>query len=240
MTEIIVSLFVMLSIMPLGFLGILGGVLGGGLKRGLGGGRRGGGGLLGGLLGNDSGGGKQGSGMKTYNAQAPKSPDDTPEAQEQPQQTKAEVQQAAPEQQPRQEAMVQDTTKDVQQAQPKMQKQETALTGLLDEAKPTATPAEPTKDNPPEPMQIVNRTEEKTPVAPQQDGQVGETPSLERTDLLSNRLFDAGTNRQPFEFQEGMPAKQYETDSEWTPAMGMQYKQPTTVAGSIPARRYRG
>lgn len=220
--------------------GILGGILGGGLKRGLGGGRRGGGGgLLGGLLGQDGGGGGGGGGMKTYSASAPKSNMDTPEPQEQAQQTKAEVQQAAPEQQPREEAMVQDTTQEVKQAQPQMQKQETALSGLLDEAKPSAPEQEPSKDSPPEPESIVNNTETKTPVAKQQDEQFGETPMLERTDLLANRLFDAGTNRQPFEYQEGMPAKQYQTDSEWTPAMGMQYQQPTTVAGSVPSRRYR-
>lgn len=214
--------------------GLLGGLLGGALRGGM---SRGG--ALGGLLGRrQSGGG--GSSMPGYAAQAPKSAPDAPEPQEPSGQTKAPQQQEAPQQQPQQQAMVQDAAQQIAEAQPRQQQPSNPVSGLLDEAKPTTEPREAGPDRPPEPPSFVNRTETATPVSRPESEQFGQTPMLERTDTIANQLLDSGTNRQRMEFQEGMPARHFDTsDSEWTPPMGLSYQQPTTVAGSLPARRYR-
>jgi hypothetical protein len=201
-------------------LGLLGGLLGGGLL----GGKKGGGG---------------GGGIKGYSPRAPQSPPMTPAPQEQPRQTKGEVQTAEPEKQPAQESMVDNAAQPIEQAAPEPVKNQGALDGLLGDTKAAPTPQTPRQDEQLKPPSVVNLTGDKTPVAKMQDQQFGATPTTEKTDILSNRLFDAGGNKQPFEYQEGLPARQLQTDSEWTPAMGLQYQQPTTVAGSVPARRYR-
>ena len=201
------------------------------------------GGALGGLLGKRGSGGGGGSQMPTYAAQASKSVPDTPEPQEPSGQTKPETQQAQPPQQPIEQTMAQEAAPEIAKGQPATQQQQqtqSPIKGLLDEAKPAAEPPEAGTDRPPEPPSIVNRTDTATPVANPVSGLMGQTPQLEQTDTLANRIFDSGTNRQRAEFQEGMPAKHLDTsDSEWTPPMGLSYQQPTTVAGSVPARRYR-
>lgn len=221
-------------------LGLLGGLLGGAMRGGLARGGLARGGVLGGLMQrrNSGGGGSQ---MPTYSGQASKSAPDTPEPQEPSGQTKAETQTQAPPQQPPQTSMVQEAAPEIAKAQPVQQQQaKSPITGLLDEAKPAPEPPPPSTDKPPEAPSVVNRTETDTPVAKPVTEQFGQTPQMEKTDLLANRLFDSGTNRQRAEFQEGMPAKHLDTsDSEWTPPMGLSYQQPTTVAGSVPARRYR-
>lgn len=216
--------------------GLLGGLLGGAIRGGIG--RGGGGGVLGGLMNRRSQGGG-GSSMPGYAAQSSKAAPQEAEQQEQAGQTKPETQQSAPPQQPPQQAMVQQATQEVAQGQP-AQQPKSPVTGLLDEAKPAAEPPKPDTDKPPEPPSVVNRTETQTPIARPVGEQMGQTPQIEKTDLLANRLFDSGTNRQPMEFQEGLPAKHMDTSgSEWTPPIGLSYQQSTTVAGSVPTRRYR-
>lgn len=200
-------------------------------------------GLLGGLLGGAMrrGGGGGGSSMPTYAARAPQSIPDTPEPPEPSGQTKApEPQQQAPAQPPEQ-PMVQTAAPEIAKGQPiQQQQQQSPVSGLLDEAKPSAAPKPTDTDSPPEAPSIVNRTDTATPVARPQEDQLGQVPRLEKPDLITNQLFDSGTNRQRMEFQSGMPDKTFDTSgSEWTPPMGLQYQQPTTVAGSVPARRYR-
>ena len=215
--------------------GLLGGLLGGAMRGGM---ARGG--ALGGLMNRRSSGGGQ-SQMPTYAAQASKSAPDAPEPQEPSGQTKPDTQQAQPPQQPVQQTMVQEAAPEIAKGQPAMQQQaQSPIKGLLDEANPAAEPPKPDTDRPPEPPSIVNRTDTATPVANPVSGVLGQTPQLEQTYTLANRIFDSCGNRQRMEFQEGMPAKHLDTsDSEWTPPMGLSYQQPTTVAGSVPARRYR-
>lgn len=180
--------------------------------------------------------------MKGYSARAPQTAQQAPEPQEQAQQTAPEQQQAAPEEQPRMENPTEDTSQQLATKQPELQQEapKTALSNLLDTPKPQAEPDVPRQSGEvAEVPDIVNRTDTKSPVAPILEQQFGEVPRTLLTDLLPNRLFDAGTNKQPHQWQEGMPAKHFQTDSEKEPPMGLQYQQTSTVAGSIPARKYR-
>lgn len=193
--------------------------------------------MRGGLMGRRGGGG--GSQMPTYAGRAPQAEPMAPEPQEPSGQTKAPQQQEAPPQQPAEQPMVQQATQEVAKGQPEQQ-QKSPISGLLDEAKPMPAPQQPDTDKPPEPPAFANRTETATPVAKPADETLGQIPQIQKPDLITNQLFDSGTNRQRAEFQEGMPAKHFDTsDSDWTPPMGLSYQQPTTVAGSVPARKYR-
>ncbi len=208
-------------------LGLLGGLLGGG--------------LMGGMMRRGGGGGGGGSSMPTYAARAPQSAPDAPEPQEPSGQTKAQDPQQQAPQQPPEQAMSQTAATEVAKGQPvQQQQQKSPVAGLLDDAPTSKPPPEPGDDRPPEAPMVANRTETPNPVARQQDEQMGQVPRLETPSLLGNQLLDSGTNRQRFEYQEGMPAKQLDTSgSDWTPPMGLSYQQPTTVAGSVPARKYR-
>lgn len=180
--------------------------------------------------------------MKGYSARAPQTSRQAPEPQEQQQQTAPEQQQAAPEEQPRMESPAQDAPVQLATKQPNLQQEapKSPLSDLLPETKPQAEPDVSSQAGEVgEIPDIVNRTDSKSPVAPILEQQFGEVPRTLLTDLLPNRLFDAGTNKQPHQWQEGMPAKHFQTDSEKEPPMGLQYQQTSTVAGSVPARKYR-
>lgn len=191
------------------------------------------------------GGGSGGSGapeIKGYSARAPQTSRQAPEPQEQQQQTAPEQQQAAPEEQPRMDSPAQDAPVQLATKQPNLQQEapKSPLSDLLPETKPQAEPdVSRQAGEVGEIPDIVNRTDSKSPVAPILEQQFGEVPRTLLTDLLPNRLFDAGTNKQPHMWQEGMPAKHFQTDSEKEPPMGLQYQQTSTVAGSVPARKYR-
>lgn len=222
--------------------GLLGGLVGGGLRGGFGGGGRlpiGQGGILQGLMQRKSGGGSQ---MPGYSAQSSKAaPQDAPQQEASGQQKPPQQQEAAPEQPP-QQAMSQEAPKQLAEAQPQQQQQQEAkspIKGLLDEAKPTSEPREAGPDRPPEPPQFVNRTETQTPISRQEGEKFGQAPMLERTDTLANQLLDSGSNRQRAEFQEGLPAKTLDVSGGSEAPLGLQYQQSTTVASSVPARRYR-
>jgi len=231
----------LIALMPLGFFGMLGG-LGGGL---LGGGKRGGGGLLGGLLNNDnkSSGGKKSS-IKTYNAQAPQGSQSAPEEAEQEGQTAAETQAPPPPQQPKQQTMVDDMAEPIQRAQPVLQQRateqakKTPLGSLLDDPLPAREQSAPEPGLPAPPTDVVNQTDTSTPVAQPVDEMFGQTPQLEQSELVGNQMMQAGSNRQPFAYQEGLPDRQVSTDSEWAPDMGYAYKQTSSVGG-MPTRKYR-
>lgn len=139
--------------------------------------------------------------------------------------------------------MVQEAAQDIQQgAQSQMQQtseQRSPIRGLLDEAKPSAEPPKPDTDRPPEPPSVVNRTDTLSPVAPQQSEMAGSTPKLQQTDTIENRLFDSASNKQVFQFQEGMPDESVDINSDWAPSLGLSYQQSTTVGNSSPGRRYR-
>ena len=196
--------------------------------------------LLGGLLGGAmKRGGGGGSSMPTYAARAPQAAPMAPEPQEPSGQTRAPKPQQAPEQQPAEQPMAQQASQEVAKGQPAQQQQQpqTPLSGLMDEAKPAAAPQQ---TETPEPPSFVNKTPTATPVAKQQDEVLGQVPQVQKTDMITNQLLDSGTNRQRMEFQSGMPDKHFDTSgSDWTPPLGLSYQQPTTVAGSIPARKYR-
>lgn len=217
--------------------GLLGGLLGGAMR-----GRMGhGGGILGGLR--KSGGGGGGEHMSGYAARAPQSEPFEPEPQEQSGQQHAERQQEAPPQQPPEQSPVTKMAPTLQSgASVAQQRQESRspISGLLGDTKPAAPPRQAEQDVPPAPPSISNKTNSLSPVAPQQEEQLGFIPRMHQTDVLHNRLFDSGSERVKMEYQEGMPAREVDTsDSEWTPPMGLSYRQPTTVAGSVPAPRYR-
>lgn len=198
-------------------------------------------GALVGLLGG-GGGGSGAPEIKGYSARAPQTSRQAPEPQEQQQQTAPEQQQAAPEEQPRMESPAQDAPVQLATKQPDLQQEapKSPLSDLLPETKPQAEPdVSRQAGEVGEIPDIVNRTDSKSPVAPILEQQFGEVPRTLLTDLLPNRLFDAGTNKQPHQWQEGMPAKHFQTDSEKEPPMGLQYQQTSTVAGSVPARKYR-
>lgn len=196
--------------------------------------------LLGGLMGGAMrrGGGGGGSSMPTYSARAPQAAPMAPEPQEGSGQTRAQKPQQAPDQQPPEQPMVQQAAKEVATAQPAPQQQpKSPISGLMDDPKPQAQ--QPQTDQP-EPPSFVNKTPTPNPVARQQDETLGQIPQLNKPEGIANQLLDSGTNRQRMEFQSGMPDKHFDTGgSDWTPPLGLSYQQPTTVAGSVPARKYR-
>jgi len=212
--------------------GLLGGLLGG---RALGG-ALGGGGGLGGALRNRmmQKRGSIGSSLSS-SPSANRSQPAEPEAQEQPEQTSPQQQQPEPEQQPAQQPTLANTASEIEQ--PKAQEQAekvSPIKGLLDEA-PLSKPVEKggTGEEPAAPS-IVNNTETMTPVARQAGEEAGRVPTMFQTDGVLNQLMDSAGNRQPFEFQEGMPSR--------TPAIedrSFQFQGPTSVGGALPARRYR-
>jgi hypothetical protein len=204
-----------LAIGPVGFIGAIAGLLGGGSS-------------------------KSKPDMKGYSASAPKTSYQAPEPQEAAQQTEPEKQTAKPVENPRQETMVADAPETLEQKTPELQQRAPALSNLVDTPKPRSEPGPVSQAGEiAEVPDMVNRSDEKSPVAPITGEQFGEVPKTLLGGLLPNRLFDAGTNKQPHQWQEGMPAKHFETDSEKEPPMGLQYKQTSTVAGSVPARKYR-
>lgn len=209
--------------MPL-LAGLLGGALrGGGLGgalRGMAGGRRGGGGSSGSTTPYPS----------PVNRDAPAAPE--PEAQ--PQQQADVRTQPEPPQQPAQQPPTEQVAAEV--AKPAVQQQaqnQSPIKGLLDEAPASkAVPTGGTQDEPIAPS-IVNRTETMTPVSRPSDEQVGYVPSTFKTDGVLNQLLESGNNRQPVEFQEGLPSRTPNIEG-----ASFSYKGPSSVAGAIPARRY--
>ena len=115
------------------------------------------------------------------------------------------------------------------------------LNNLLDEegTKPSTDPAPPQAGEPLQPPDFTNKTDTDMPVATQKEDKLGTVPQTERTEILPNRIMDAGTNDQPFDYQEGMAARQVDTGDAENPTMGYQYKQGTTVAGGLPRAKYR-
>jgi hypothetical protein len=208
-----------LSLAPLGFIGLLGGLMGGMMKGG--------------------GGGKP-SQAPSATPQASKAVADPvqPQAPEQ-EQTKAETQSAEPVQEAAQPKVTEGLLSDVDQpAQVAAAEKVNVTDGLLDPVDPIADPKPTQKGEPIEAPDVVNKTDTDTPVAQQQSEMLGKTPMLEKTDTLANRVFDAGTNEQNFQYQEGMQARQVDTGDAENPSMGYQYKQGSTVAGGLPRQRY--
>ena len=216
MVEILIQLA---TVMPLGFLGLLGGLMGGMMKGG--------------------GGGKP-SQAPSATPQASKSVADPvqPQAPEQ-QQTSAEVQNQEPVQEPAQPKVTEGLLSDVDQPKQVEEAAKVNVTdGLLDSVDPIKDPAPTAKGEEIEPPDVINKTDADTPVAQQQSEMLGKTPLLEKTDTLANREFDAGTNEQNFQYQEGMQARTVDTGDSENPSMGYQYKQGSTVAGGLPRQRY--
>lgn len=215
--------------MPVGILlGIAKMALGAGAK-----------GALGGLLGNRGGGGQ--SQTPSVTPQASKAVQDAPPPDAQ--QTEPEKPQPLPNAQPDQPPPVTKTLLDDVDAPVQQQKAEQAnpLQNLLDEegTKPAADPAPPQAGEPLEAPDFTNKTETDMPTATQKEDKVGTVPQTERTEVLPNRIMDAGTNEQDFQYQEGMAAKQVDTGDAENPTLGYQYKQGTTVAGGLPRAKYR-
>ena len=238
--DIVADIIVLLSLTPVGLLGGLLGGLGGGLMRG-----GGGGGLLGGLLGGKGGGGSGGTGPSPGPSRAPTTSAVEQEPQEQARQTKAQQQPVRQDQQPPERTMAQTMSDDVaKQQQTKQQAQAekaSPIKGLLDDTKPAADSPEPQKDETLEAPDVVNKTDDETPIAKPQAETVGEVPQVAAPDGVENQLFNAGTNEQPFEYQSGLPDRDISgtlSDSEFTAPQGYSYKQTTTVQGGLPARRY--
>lgn len=209
---------IQLSLAPLGFFGLLG--------------------MLGGM-------GKKGGGAPSQapsqTPQAPKAVQDAAppaavqEAPEQPQ--------SMPNVQPDQPPPITQNLLDDVDVPVQQQKIEQAnpLQNLLDDegTKPGADPAPPKAGEPLEPPDFTNKTETDMPTATQKEDKLGTVPQTERTEILPNRIMDAGTNDQPFQYQEGMAARQVDTGDSENPTMGYQYKQGTTVAGGLPKSKYR-
>ena len=206
-------------------IGLLGGLLGGG-------------GLLGKLGG---GGGGGGSHIPTYSGHAPQGAHSIPE----PQESSGPQHSARPQEQPAQEPpehpMVQHESQQIAAGNPRgmQQNQRSPIHGLLDQPSPQPEPAQASQDQIQRPPNVENHGLAMSPVAPQQEQQTGFIPHTLQTDSLPNRLFDAGSNREIFEFQAGMEPKQVDASSQSTPPMGFQYSQPTTVSGSVGSPRYR-
>ena len=215
MEELLIQLA---TVMPLGFLGLLGGLMGGMGKKG----------------------GGAPSQAPSATPQASKSVADPvqPQAPEQ-QQTSAEVQNQEPVQEPAQPKVTEGLLSDVEQPKQVEAAAKVNVTdGLLDSVDPIKDPAPTVKGEEIEPPDVINKTDTDTPVAQQQSEMLGKTPMLEKTDTLANRVFDAGTNEQNFQYQEGMQARTVDTGDSENPSMGYQYKQGSTVAGGLPRQRY--
>lgn len=201
-----------------------------------------GGGILGGLLNrsnNNSGGQSPAGGGQS--AASPKDAPMAPAPQDQPGQTKPETQVAQPQQQPFQPAPVQQAAKEIEQpvAQEKAEKAN-PLKGLLDEAPAAPNPVKKPDAPVAPPQDVTNKTETLTPVARPTDEVVGQTPVLEPADGLPNRLMDAASNRQPFDYQDANPSRTPDLPNQsYTADQGYRYVGQTVVGGAMPARRYR-
>ena len=185
-----------------------------------------GGGLLGGLMG---GGGKSSS-MPKYAARAPQSitPPPAPEAEAAP---AAPTPTPEPVAQPAEQALSQIAPAQVSKGQP------SPVSGLLDTAPPVASPPK-MPDAPPMPEQVANRSPTSAPTAPQAEDSFGSIPMLHKTDLLKNQLMDSDNTRIQMPFQSGMPDKHFDTSgSDWTPPMGLSYRQSSTI-DQMPGRKY--
>jgi hypothetical protein len=221
---------IQLSLLPVGiFFGIAKAALGAA-----------GGGALGGLLGNRGSGGQ--SQTPSVTPQASKAVQDAPPPDAQ--QTAPEKAQPLPTQQPKQNAPIAsqvldnvDTPAGVVDSQ----KKNVDLNNLLDEegTKPAADTPPPQAGEPIQPPDFTNKTDTDMPTAKQDEDTLGTVPQMERTEVLPNRIMDAGTNEQDFQYQEGMAAKQVDTGDAENPTLGYQYKQGTTVAGGLPRAKYR-
>ena len=210
-------------------MGLLGNLLGG-IGGGFGGGI--GGGIRGMMQRRSSGGG--GSSFSSAPA-TNKTQVNEPEPQEQAQQTEPQQAQPEPDKQPPQPQFAKQAAEDISKPVAQ-QKTETAspISGLLDEA-PVSKPvdASGTQEEPVAPS-VVNNAETMTPVSRPADEQAGQVPTLFQSDGILNQLMDSGSNRQPVEFQEGMPSR--------TPSIedrSFQFQGPGSVSGALPARRYR-
>jgi hypothetical protein len=206
-------------------LGILGGLMGGG-------------GLLG-HLGGGGGGGQ--SHIPTYSGQASHAEHSIPEPQESSGPTHSARPQEAPTQEAPEHPMVSHESQQIAAGNPRgmQQNRMSPIHGLLDQPSPQPTPEQATEDQIQRPPNVENHGFALSPVAPQQEQQTGFIPHALQTDSLPNRLFDAGSNREVFEFQPGMQPKEVDLGSQSTPPMGYQYSQPTTVSGSAGSPRYR-
>ena len=215
--------------------GLLGG-LGGGLMRGGVGRSLGGGGALRGLLNNRQQ--KQGSGGPSQpQPQASKDAPMDPAPEEQGGQQKPEEQPQQQQTQPQQTPATNTMADEIAEAQPKQP--ETPLQGLLDDA-PAAPEPPKTPDEPPPPQTVVNATETATPVARPVDEQFGRVPEIEPAEILRNQLMDSGSNKQPFDFQEGLPSRKPNVEGTMgNVSQGFQYTGPQGVDGALPPRRYR-
>jgi hypothetical protein len=219
-------------------LGLLGGLLGGAARgRAFGGG---GGGILRNLSSRRSGGG--GSSMPSYSARPSQAPAEEPEQPESAPPPPAPEPQPTPSQQPPPAPAAQQVSGEVEKAQSVAQAQanKTPLSGLMEPA-PTAPAPKQTADSPvPPPPSVVNRTETMSPVASQPSSSVGFVQQPKPTEILRDQLADSKSYRPSIQFQEGLPAREVDTSgSDWTPPIGLQYRQSTTVAGSVPTRSYR-
>ena len=215
---------IQLSLMPVGIL--FGAIMGGGILKG--------------LMGNKCRGGQPQTPSMT--PQAPKAVQDAPpptSVQEAP-----EKAQPLPTNQPDQVAPITSQVLDNVDTPAGVldtQKKNVDLNNLLDEegTKPSTDPAPPQAGEPLQPPDFTNKTDTDMPVATQKEDKLGTVPQTERTEILPNRIMDAGTNDQPFDYQEGMAARQVDTGDAENPTMGYQYKQGTTVAGGLPRAKYR-
>lgn len=223
-----IDLLIQLALMPVGLIGLLGGLLGGAM----------GGGMLKGMMNRGGGGGPSQAPSNTPQASKSVADPVQPQAPAQ-EQTAPEVQNPEPVQEPAQPKVTDSLLSDIEQpAQVEAAKKATVTDNLLDPVDPIADPKPTQKGEEIEAPDVVNKTDTDTPVAQQQSEILGKTPMLEKTDALPNRVFDAGTNEQNFQFQEGMPARQVDTGDSENPSMGYQYKQGSTVAGGLPRQRY--
>lgn len=240
----LLELVMLLSLTPLGFFGMLGG-LGGGMMGGMmGGGGKGGGGLLGGLLNNQkSGGGAAGGGAPPPGSRPQQQQFSA--AQETAGQTAAEQQPVQQPIQPAEKPMVTQTADTISEGQQtvtqKKAEQKNPLSGLLEETKVAADTPAPQKDQVVQAPDAINKTEDSTPVAKMQGESLGDVPQVDAPEIVQNQLFDSATNKQPFEYQSGLPDRDISdtlADSEFTSPQGYQYQQQTTVGGGLPAMKY--
>lgn len=161
--------------------------------------------------------------------------------QDQAGQTKAETQVAQPAQQPfKPVAAVQASEQITQPATQEKAEKSNPLAGLVDEAPAAPEPKKRADEPVAAPQDVTNKTDVMTPVARPSSEVVGQTPMLEPTELLPNRLMDSGTNRQPFDYQDANPSRSPDLPNQsYTADQGYRYQGQTTVGGAMPSRRYR-
>lgn len=194
------------------------------------------------------GGMMSGGGSSSLSGPGPSRPSQAPpvkqEPQEAPRQTQPQQQPVREEVQPPEQPLVTDQLLDEveQPKQVEATQKATVTQGLLDETKPSADPPDFQKGEEVEVPDVINKTETDTPIAREQSDVFGEVPGTDKPDGVEDQLFLSGTNEQPAEFVSGLPDRDISgtlSDSEWTAPQGNSYKQTTTVAGSVPSRRYR-